>query len=183
MVVIKRYPNRKLYNTIAKQYISLDGVAELVRQGSEIKVVDNASGEDLTAFTLTQIILGQEKKQDGLLTHSFLMDLIRTRGERMSALRNSLRSPLPFWRQIDEEIKERLQALVQAGELSENEANHLIEKLLSPAAIPNSQSQLSSDMVAFFTRNKLPSREDLQRLDNQLDDLNKKLAEITGKEL
>jgi hypothetical protein len=38
-------------------------------------------------------------------------------------------------------------------------------------------------MVAFFTRNKLPSREDLQRLDNQLDDLNKKLAEITGKEL
>ncbi len=62
------------------------------------------------------------------------MDLIRTRGERMSALRNSLKSPFHFWRQIDEEIKEQLQALVQAGELSENEANHLIEKLLSPAA-------------------------------------------------
>jgi polyhydroxyalkanoate synthesis repressor PhaR len=183
MVVIKRYPNRKLYDTIAKQYISLDGVAELVRQGSEIEVVDNASGEDLTAFTLTQIILGQEKKQDGLLTHSFLMDLIRTRGERMSAFRNSLRSPLLFWRQIDEEIKERLQALVKAGELSENEANHLVEKLLSPAAIPNSESRLSPDMEAFFARNKLPSREDLQRLDNQLDELSKKLAEITGKEL
>ncbi len=67
MVVIKRYPNRKLYDTIAKQYITLDGVAELVRQGSEIKVVDHASGEDLTAFTLTQIILEQEKKRMGYL--------------------------------------------------------------------------------------------------------------------
>ena len=96
MVVIKRYPNRKLYDTVAKQYIALEGIAELVRQGSEIKVVDHASGEDLTAFTLTQIILEQEKKRPGLLTHSFLTDLIRTRGERISALKSNLIAPSPF---------------------------------------------------------------------------------------
>ena len=98
MVVIKRYPNRKLYDTVAKQYIALEGVAELVRQGAEIKVVDHASGEDLTALTLTQIILEQEKKRPGLLTHSFLTDLIRTRGERISALKSNLKAPLHFWR-------------------------------------------------------------------------------------
>jgi polyhydroxyalkanoate synthesis repressor PhaR len=183
MVVIKRYPNRKLYDTTAKQYITLDGIAELVRQGSEIKVVDNASGEDLTAFTLTQIILEQEKKRDGLLTHSFLTDLIRTRGEQISALKNSLMSPVHFWRQIDEEIKARLQTLAQAGELSEKEASQLIEKLLSQAAAPHFESKLSRDIEAFFARNRLPSRDDLQRLYNQLDDLSKKLAEMTDKDL
>jgi len=183
MVVIKRYPNRKLYDTTAKQYITLDGIAELVRQGSEIKVVDNASGEDLTAFTLTQIILEQEKKRDGYLTHSFLTDLIRTRGEQISALKNSVMSPVHFWRPIDEEIKARLQTLVQVGELSEKEASQLIEKLLSQAAAPYFESKLSQDIEAFFARNRLPSRDDLQRLYNQLDDLSKKLAEMTDKDL
>ncbi len=181
MVVIKRYPNRKLYDTVAKQYITLDGVAALVRQGAEIKVVDHATGEDLTAFTLTQIILSQEKKRDGLLTHSFLADLIRTRGERISALKSNLKSPVHFWRPIDEEIKMRLQTLVQAGELSEKQATQLIEKLLSSAAVR--ESKLDQDSEAFFARNRLPTHEDLQRLYNQLDDLSKKLAEITDKDL
>jgi polyhydroxyalkanoate synthesis repressor PhaR len=183
MVVIKRYPNRKLYDTNAKQYITLDGVAELVRQGAEIKVVDHASGEDLTAVTLTQIILGQEKKRDGLLTHSFLTDLIRTRGERMSALKSSLRSPAHFWRLIDEEIKLRLQSLTQAGKLSENEASQLIEKLMSAEAAANGENKQGQDSGAFTLRNRLPTREDMQRLNNQLDDLSKKLAEITDKDL
>jgi polyhydroxyalkanoate synthesis repressor PhaR len=182
MVVIKRYPNRKLYDTVAKQYITLDGVAELVRQGAEIKVVDHATGEDLTAFTLTQIILGQEKKRDGLLTHSFLADLIRTRGERISALKSNLKSPVYFWRQIDEVIKMRFQTLVQAGELSEQEAAQLIEKLLSTAAVRINESKLNQDIEAFFARNRLPTHEDLQRLYNQLDDLSEKLAEITDKD-
>jgi polyhydroxyalkanoate synthesis repressor PhaR len=183
MVVIKRYPNRKLYDTAAKQYIALEGVAELVRKGSEIKVVDHTTGEDLTALTLTQIILEQEKKRPGLLTHSFLTDLIRARGERISALRNNLKAPFHFWHQIDEEIKIRLQTLVQAGELSKNEADQLIEKLVSSAAIHNSENKTNQDSEPFFTRNKLPSREDLERLYNQLDDLSNKLAEVIDKDL
>jgi polyhydroxyalkanoate synthesis repressor PhaR len=182
MVVIKRYPNRKLYDTVAKQYIALDGVAELVHRGAEIKVVDHASGEDLTAFTLTQIILEQEKKRPGFLTHSFLTDLIRTRGERISSLTSNLLSPVHLWRQIDEEIKMRLQGLVEAGELAEEEANRLIEKLLSPGARHINETKLNQDIETFFARNRPPSREDLQRLTDQLDDLSNKLAEITGED-
>jgi polyhydroxyalkanoate synthesis repressor PhaR len=182
MVVIKRYPNRKLYDTGAKQYIALDGVAELIRQGAEIKVVDHASGEDLTAFTLTQIILEQEKQRPGFLTHSFLADLIRMRGERISVLKSNLMGPIHLWRQIDEEIKVRLQRLVQAGELTEKEANRLIEKLISPGVAHFNESKLNQDIEAFFARNRPPSREDLQRLNNQLDALSNKLAEMTDQD-
>jgi polyhydroxyalkanoate synthesis repressor PhaR len=182
MVVIKRYPNRKLYDTAAKQYITLDGVAVLVQQGAEIKVIDHTSGEDLTAFTLTQIILGQEKKRDGLLTHSFLAELIRTRNERISALKDNLKLPAHFWRPIDEEIKMRLQGLVQAGELSKKEATRLVEKLLSSTAGRINEGKLNADSEAFFVRNRLPTHEDFQKLYNQLDDLSNKLAEIADKD-
>ncbi|MGD8806379.1 MAG: polyhydroxyalkanoate synthesis regulator DNA-binding domain-containing protein, partial [Chloroflexota bacterium] len=61
MILIKRYPNRKLYNTEAKQYVTLEGIAELIRQGQEVQITDHQTGEDLTAVTLTQIIFEQEK--------------------------------------------------------------------------------------------------------------------------
>lgn len=182
MVVIKRYPNRKLYDTVAKQYITLAGVEELVHQGSEIRVVDNATGEDLTAFTLTQIILGQERKRDGLLTHSFLTDLIRSRGERISTLKTGLRSPVHFRRQIDDEIKMRLQNLAVAGQISKKEATDLIEKLLSPGAVLNSESKLIHDSDTFFSRNRLPTHDDFERLYDQLDALSNKLAEMSDKD-
>ena len=85
MVVIKRYQNRKLYNTETKKYITLIGIADLIQQGIEIQVKDHLTGEDITAFTLTQIILDQEKKQSGLLSNSYLTQLIKIGSERISA--------------------------------------------------------------------------------------------------
>ncbi|HWR54779.1 MAG TPA: polyhydroxyalkanoate synthesis regulator DNA-binding domain-containing protein [Bryobacteraceae bacterium] len=57
--VIKRYENRKLYDTAAKRYVSLEDIAGLVRQGEEISVLDNASGSDLTSSTLAKVISGE----------------------------------------------------------------------------------------------------------------------------
>ena len=62
-IIIKRYPNRKLYNTDTKTYITLDAIAALIRKGQSVQVVDNATGDDLTALTLSQIIFEQEKKR------------------------------------------------------------------------------------------------------------------------
>ena len=56
MLVIKRYPNRKLYDTEAKRYITLDGITELIHRGEDLHVVDHETGEDLTTVTLSQII-------------------------------------------------------------------------------------------------------------------------------
>src|SRR3977135_391817 len=60
--LIKKYANRKLYDTRRSRYITLEGIAELVRNGHEIKVVDRDNGHDLTQVTLSQIVLSQEKR-------------------------------------------------------------------------------------------------------------------------
>ena len=53
MTIIKRYPNRKLYNTETKKYITLNGISELIRAGDDVQIVDYTTDEDLTAVTLT----------------------------------------------------------------------------------------------------------------------------------
>jgi polyhydroxyalkanoate synthesis repressor PhaR len=178
MVIIKRYPNRKLYDTEAKQYITLEGIAELIRAGKEIQVIDHASGEDLTALTLTQIILEQEKKQNGFLSNSFLTGLIRSSGERLSALQRSFRSPQNFWRQIDEEIRLRIQALVHAGEVTEREGRNMLEKLLSQTARLNERQRLDDHIEGYLAERKVPSQEDIQKLYGQLEEISARLEEM-----
>ncbi|MCB0161660.1 MAG: polyhydroxyalkanoate synthesis regulator DNA-binding domain-containing protein, partial [Caldilineaceae bacterium] len=78
MPVIKRYPNRKLYDTEAKTYVTLDEITEMIRAGRDVQVIDHETGDDLTTLTLSQIILEQEKKSAGFLPRSLLTSLIRT---------------------------------------------------------------------------------------------------------
>ncbi len=73
--MIKRYENRKLYDTAEKRYISLDDIAALVRAGEEVEVVDNVSGDDLTAQTLAKVIL--ESGSRPKLPPQFLHDVLR----------------------------------------------------------------------------------------------------------
>ena len=78
--LIKRYESRKLYDTEESRYVSLEDIASWVRDGQEIQVVDNATSNDVTAQTLTQIIL-EEGKKGTSLPSDLLHDLIR-RGEK-----------------------------------------------------------------------------------------------------
>lgn len=78
--LIKRYESRKLYDTEESRYVSLDEIAGWVRAGQEVRVVDNASGADVTAPTLTLVILG-EGKQGTALPSELLHELVRL-GER-----------------------------------------------------------------------------------------------------
>jgi polyhydroxyalkanoate synthesis repressor PhaR len=84
--LIKRYGNRKLYDTRASAYITLDGIAELVRQGKDLRVIDNDSGEDLTAVTFAQIIFEEEKRKSGLLSLPVLRWIIHQGGEALQEL-------------------------------------------------------------------------------------------------
>lgn len=96
--VIKRYDNRKLYDTAGKQYVSLHDLAALVRSGDEIEVIDNASGEDLTAQTLTKVIL-DESAQQAWLTPQFLHELVRTGGKAVAGGVGQLQQGLDrLWR-------------------------------------------------------------------------------------
>ena len=75
--VIKRYSNRKLYDTQESRYVTLEEIEEMIRAGREISVVDASSGEDLTSVTLTQIILENERNHRANLPSAFLHQLIK----------------------------------------------------------------------------------------------------------
>jgi polyhydroxyalkanoate synthesis repressor PhaR len=79
--LIKRYESRKLYDTEESRYVSLDEIAGWVRAGQEVRVVDNATGADVTSQTLTQIILDEGRRGTSFLPSELLHDLVRM-GER-----------------------------------------------------------------------------------------------------
>ncbi|MEJ2599935.1 MAG: polyhydroxyalkanoate synthesis regulator DNA-binding domain-containing protein [Anaerolineales bacterium] len=191
MPVIKRYPNRKLYNTESKQYITLEGISKLIRQGDEIRVVDHASGEDLTTVTLTQIIFELEKKQSGFLPRSILSGLIQAGGERIGAIQRTLASTLGINQLVDEEIRERLHALVEEAELTENEARQLLVKLVSSRFRSPEDTHLwqffelppAQELERILSERQVPTRSDLQKLLNQLDVLTAKIEQIENREV
>ena len=84
--VIKRYANRKLYDTTSSQYVTLEQIAHMVRAGEEVKVLDNASKEDLTSVTLAQIIFEEEKRQKSFIPLGAMRHLIQTGGASLSEL-------------------------------------------------------------------------------------------------
>src|SRR5262249_9113579 len=72
-----RYSNRKLYDTSESRYVTLDEIARWVKSGEEVKILENESGEDLTAGTFAQIILEEERKKSGLLSLRVMRELIQ----------------------------------------------------------------------------------------------------------
>lgn len=184
MPVIKRYPNRKLYDTEAKQYVTLEGIASLVREGQDVHVVDHATGEDLTALTLTQVVLDQEKKAGGLVPNTVLSGLVKAGGKTLSALRHSLASPLGFWGLVDDEVTRRIEALVTSGELTEQEGVRLRQKLITQSAPAQDKPlPLEEEVKHVLDRRGLPTHEDYQRLIRKLDALAAKLDRLgTGEQ-
>jgi polyhydroxyalkanoate synthesis repressor PhaR len=86
--VIKRYANRKLYDTQRSRYVTLDQIAEMVRAGEDVRIVDNNSKDDLTALTLAQILFEQEKK-GGFLPLGALRNIIQSGGQSISSIATS----------------------------------------------------------------------------------------------
>jgi polyhydroxyalkanoate synthesis repressor PhaR len=81
--IIKRYANRKLYDTQDSRYVTLDQISDMIRTGEDVKVVDNSSKEDLTSVTLAQIIFEEEKRRRSFLPLSALRKVIQSGGESL----------------------------------------------------------------------------------------------------
>ncbi|MBK8046419.1 MAG: polyhydroxyalkanoate synthesis regulator DNA-binding domain-containing protein [Anaerolineales bacterium] len=152
MPVIKRYPNRKLYDTEAKRYVTLDNITQLIQQGQEILVIDHETGEDLTNLTLSQIIFEQEKKGSGLMSRSLLTNLIRAGGDTI------------------DQMKRALLRGAEAGDPREVAA----EKVTEPSPLQR-VDEIFQDVL--HTLN-VPTNRELQQLQQQLDELNMKIGAI-----
>ncbi|KAB8143987.1 pesticidal protein Cry15Aa [Chloroflexia bacterium SDU3-3] len=155
MHTIKKYANRKLYHTALKQYITLDGISTLVRRGEPVEIIDNETGQNITAQILAQVALGGPSP----LPIAVLTSLIQAGNDTLSGLRRTLASAIGGGDEVDEEIARRLDALVHSGAIAPDEHERMLALLAphrAPAASPPSM---------------LPSASDIERLREQIDAL------------
>ena len=124
--LIKKYANRKLYDTRTSHYVTLEGIAELVRNGHEIKVVDRDNGHDLTQVILSQIVLSQEKHGPARLVDAG-GEVLHERGQ---ALLDYVRKTLNVPADLRNEMERRREDL-------EERADETIERALRRLRIPS----------------------------------------------
>lgn len=167
MPLIKRYPNRKLYDTAAKAYVTLEQLTALIQQGADVQVIDHETGEDLTNLTLSQIILEQEKKRSGFLPRNLLTNLIRTGGSTLE--------------QMLQTVNEALH-LSESGQALETQLESQIGKFIEQGKLSLEQAQAVLHMEGHMTdvlhRLNVPTHEDIEQLQAQLEALNAKLAAL-----
>ena len=124
--LIKKYANRKLYDTRTSRYITLEGIAQLVRDGHEIEVVDRDNGNDLTQVTLSQIVLSEEKRGPARLVDAG-GEMLQERGQ---ALLDYVRKTLNVPADIRSQVERRREGL-------ESMADDAIERTLRRLRIPS----------------------------------------------
>ena len=108
-VVIKKYANRRLYNTSTSSYVTLEHLSEMVRQGVDFTVQDAKSGDDITRSVLTQIIFEQESRGQNLLPVQFLRRLIRFYGDSMQGfLPPYLEMSMESFSKSQEQLREQM---------------------------------------------------------------------------
>ena len=101
--IIKRYANRKLYDTEHSRYVTLDQISEMIRNGDDVKIVDNKTKEDLTTVTLAQIIFEEEKKQRSFLPLGAMRNIIQSGGEWFAEAQRRVQSILPGQKKTKED--------------------------------------------------------------------------------
>ncbi len=178
-VLIKRYDNRKLYNTRTKKYITLKEIETLIKNEVEIKVVDNVSGEDLTAVTLSQILHELEKQRGEFLPSRLLVSLVQSGGKRLEDLRHNLFQVMNLYAHYDAEITRRIELLVKRGVLNEEDGEYLIEVMKADYLDDTSMAETLDQKIGDFIRDRKPSTEDtLKGLIAKVDQLSLKLDDI-----
>ena len=154
MQLVKKYANRKLYHTNRKQYITLEGIAQLLQDGEVVQVLDNESGDDITASTLAQVVL-QARRGGSMLPTTVLAGVINAGGDTLASLRRGLLTSLGAQTEVNAEIERRIDALLASGAVRSDEATRMRRLLLG----------LPTEELA------LPDRSDVDHLKHQVDDL------------
>ena len=173
---IKRYANRKLYDTVNSSYVTLDDIAEMVKQGEDLRIIDNRTGEDLTSLTLAQIILEEEKKRKPILPKSVLHDIIRSSSDFL----NRLRQPV---HQFREEAERRVDRLRKGADDSLIDAKGMLKELLENTQTSfDEMSRRMDDRVkdVFGTFTQIPHlRDELDHMINRLDRLERDVKKMS----
>ena len=130
LIVLKKYANRRLYDTQQSVYVTLSDVADIIRQGKTIKAIDAGTKEDVTAFVLTQIILDEAKNKNALLPAPLLHMIIRY-GENVlhecfeNYLEKTINAYVTYKGKVDEQFKTWLEVGMDLSEISQQSLTRL----------------------------------------------------------
>lgn len=177
MRTIKKYQNRKLYDTQEKQYINLTQIARLAKEGEEIKVIDNGNGQDITASTLTQVLIGSDdanlffptKVLRGLLSRRHQLEPY---GDFKSRF---LEDPA---RAINDEIQYRMETLITDGLISEETGSEILEMLQEFPGKKISDHLIEEEIIQRVANTLETTRDEFGTLLNQLNYLEDILANM-----
>jgi polyhydroxyalkanoate synthesis repressor PhaR len=188
-VVIKKYANRRLYNTQTSSYVTLDHLCEMVKDGVEFEVRDARTGEDITRSVLTQIIFEEENKGQNLLPIRFLRQLIRMYGDSLQAfvpgyLDMSMESFTKNQEQMRSRVAEALGGGTQVFQDMARQNLALFEramKMFSPFVPPGrgeSEAEPPRTTNGGPAPEKKSSSDELGALKGEIEAMRKQLAEI-----
>ncbi len=172
LVLIKRYANRKLYNTQTSRYITLKGISELVRAGHDIRVIDNETGKEITPVILSQLLVDDQRHpapEDGAA--SGLSELLQRGGDALYALlRRSFDDAQGNWSEARQNVRRLLQSS-ELGRLDTGELARLVhrsvERVLGMMDLPtradidalnDNLGRLARALESFESRLALPGR-------------------------
>jgi polyhydroxyalkanoate synthesis repressor PhaR len=160
VVLIKRYANRKLYNTATSRYITLKGIAELIEAGDEVRVIDNETGEDITSVTLSQILVDTERT-NRRVPGTVLSDLIQRSGD---VLYSALKRRVGDASEGFEELQRNMKKLLSPRELAASRRPDWIA-----LATPELDRLVQRALERVLRALDLPRRSDLEALEQRLD--------------
>ena len=192
-VVIKKYANRRLYNTATSTYVTLDDLSDMVKKGTDFVVYDAKTGDDITRSVLTQIIFEEEGKGQNLLPIRFLRQLIRFYGDSMQAfvpgyLEMSLESLTKEQDKLRQQLAEIWGADPFKAMQEQTERNmamfHDAMRMFNPftAAMANQQppQQKAQGPAQPKEPHSAAGKDDLQALKDQLSAMQRKIDAIAG---
>lgn len=189
MVLIKRYPNRKLYDLDTKQYITVEEIIQLIQRGQDIQVIEHPSGKDITKKTLIQAIQNLEKRNTARVPQSMLEELIQSILEHKASKSLETINPDYVNLLVENEILRRIQNLIIQGLLDLSQAEILANNLLFGFVDQEEDESIEKttflddpethEFKAQWENFILPSPKDLNALNNQLEELFQKLDKIS----
>jgi polyhydroxyalkanoate synthesis repressor PhaR len=179
MHTIKRYSNRKLYDITDRRQITLDGIAQLVSGGIEIKVVENDTDEDITTVILSEILLGRERRATSPSSKTVLTGLLQAGSGAFEQVRRTLTSS-GLVHLAEQETERVINTWIELGHMTEHEILRTVEGVIEKRRrMRGDLDEIVEERIASaLTRADIPTREELNRLVAQLHGLNVQIGTL-----
>lgn len=175
-VIIKKYANRRLYNTESSSYITLDHLALMTREGRDFKVIDAKTEEDITHNILTQIIMEEENRGQTMLPVSFLRQLISLYGDSMQAMvPQYLEASMEAFRRNQAQFRSAMEGAFAGGPFAALAKRNMEMFEAAASAFQGAKKTSEGDAEA---AGGAPDSDDVSILKNQLAELQAKIDKL-----